>query len=156
MNNIKVTFPKTNVVNCVFSIRQSNNAAAPSSVYDKYDRRDPRGLKRYSYRVPEGMEVSIGDVVLVHCQTGYQLCEVVELNVITALDESKLSPLVCHVDLGLYYEEVDKAEAAKVLHAQLMQRKKEIEAQMTYDLLAERDPVFAELLKSYRALGGKA
>lgn len=86
--------------------------------------------------------------MLVHCQTGYQLCEVIELNVITALDESKLSPLVCHVDLGRY--------AASILHAQLMQRKKEIEAQMTYDLLAERDPVFAELLKSYRALGGKA
>lgn len=156
MHNIKVTFPKTNVVSCVFSFRQSNNPTAPSSVYDKYDHRDPRGLKRYNYRLPEGMEVAIGDVVLVHCQTGYQLCEVVELNVLSSFEDDKLSPVVCKVNLFSYVEEVDKAEAARVLHAQLMQRKKEIEAQMTYDLLAERDPVFAELLKSYRALGGKA
>lgn len=156
MNNIKVSFPKTNVVGCVFSFRQGDIPRAPLTTYDKYDHRDTKGLKRYSYRLPEGLEVSVGDVVLVHCQTGYQLCEVVELNVLSTFDDDKLAPVVCKVDLSRYCEEVDKAEAAKVLHAQLMQRKKEIEAQMTYDLLAERDPVFAELLKSYRELGGKA
>lgn len=149
---MKVEFPKTNLVKCVFSFRQNSTL---SNVWDKFDHRETRNLKQYIYRVPECLELREHDTVLVHCTTGYQLCEVVELNVISGVDESEYSPVVCKVDLTSYLDEVENAEKIKYMRLKLEKKKKELESRVTYDLLAERSPEFAEILKAFRDMGGK-
>lgn len=149
---MKLEFPKTNLVKCVFSFK---NDTSLSNVWNKFDHRETRNLKQYTYRVPEGLELKEHDAVLVHCTTGYQLCEVVELNVISGIDESEYSPVVCKVDLTSYFDEVENAEKVEYMRLKLEKKKKELENQVTYDLLAERNPEFAEMLKAFRAMGGK-
>lgn len=150
MTNIK--FPKTPFVNCVFNWRQSNSGQC--TVWDKYDRCDPSRLKRYLYRLPEGLQVQVGDTVLVHCQTGYQLVEVVEVNALCNFDTNSVAPVVCPVNMEPYFEYVAQQQQLKVLRAELERKKKELEAQVTYDLLAEKSPEFNELLSAFRKLGG--
>lgn len=158
MTNIK--FPETNVVACVFSYRcqSSVNYDTQAPSFDEYDRKVKRtGLKRYNYRVPDYLQgkLNIGDAVLVHCQTGYQLCEVVALNVITGFEEETLAPVVCKADMQPYFEEIEKEKQLKALQKKLVAEKKRLESLVTYELLAEKSPEFKELLDAFKALGGK-
>ena len=78
MTNIK--FPETNVVGVKFTLRQ--NRVTTGVGYDEYDRLQDeytREQKKYIYRVPDGLMgcLQLHDIVVVHCATGYQLCEIV-------------------------------------------------------------------------------
>lgn len=152
---INVKFPETNIVRCVFSLRQ--NRATAAVVYDKYDRAVTRDLKHYAYRVPRRLQgqLKIGDFVVVHCATGYQLCEIVELNAVSDFDEKTLAPIVCKVDLSSYIEEIDKAEQLKVMKAELDREKRRLESMVTYELIAEKNPEFKTLLDTFKAMGGE-
>ena len=153
---INIQFPDTSYVQCVFSFRQGNTTCESRS-YDNYDHCDPRRLKKYLYRLPESLQgqVQVGDCVLVHCQTGYQLCEVMEINAISGFDEKSVAPVICKVDLQSYFEEIERQQRLVMLRKELEAKKKELEAQVTYDLLAEKSPEFANLLKLFRDSGGK-
>lgn len=151
---INVKFPETNIVRCVFSLRQ--NRALETS-YDEYDRIDPFDLKRYAYRVPSRLkgQLKIGDFVVVHCATGYQLCEIVEINALSDFDEKALAPIVCKVDLSSYLEEVDKAKQLKIMKAELDREKRRLESMVTYELIAEKSPEFKALLDAFKDMGGE-
>ena len=112
---INIEFPETNIVKCVFSLRQ--NSKYTGEAYDEYDHMRPHDLKKYIYRVPSILrgQLKVGDFVVVHCATGYQLCEIVELNVISNFDEKTLAPVVCKVDLSAYIDEVDRAAKLAVM-----------------------------------------
>lgn len=152
---INVRFPETNIVRCVFSLRQ--NRATATVVYDEYDRAVTHDLKCYAYRVPQRLQghLKIGDFVVVHCATGYQLCEIVELNAISDFDEKTLAPIVCKVDLRSYMEEVDKAKQLKMMKAELDREKQRLESMVTYELIAEKNPEFKTLLDAFKAMGGE-
>lgn len=152
---INIEFPETNIVKCVFSLRQNSKYAGEG--FDEYDLRDPRDLKRYIYRVPSRLkgQLKVGDFVVVHCATGYQLCEIVELNAISNLDEKTLAPVVCKVDLSAYIEEVDRAVKLEVMKAELDREKRRLESLVTYEIIAEKNPEFKALLDTYRDMGGE-
>ena len=152
---INIEFPETNIVKCVFSLRQ--NRAGATEGYDEYDHIESRNLKRYLYRVPSRLkgQLKVGDFVVVHCATGYQLCEIVELNVISNFDEKTLAPVVCKVDLSAYIEEIDRAAKLAVMKAELDREKRRLESLVTYELIAEKNPEFKAMLDAFKDMGGE-
>lgn len=156
MTNIK--FPKTDLVQCVFSFRSSNTQHVSFDSWDEYDHnKNPKLLKAYTYRVPEHLagQVAVGDAVLVHCQTGYQICEVVSINALSDFETKSFAPVVCKVDLGTYIEEVEKAKQLKAMKAAIDREKKRLESMVTYELIAEKNPEFKAMLEQFKAMGGE-
>lgn len=153
MTNIK--FSSTNLVECVFSWRQSSDYV--TAKWDEYDHCDPARMKRYIYRLPDNLvgKVAIGDTVLVHCKTGYQLVQIVAINALASFDLDSVAPVVCMVDLTSYIAEVERRKTLARLKQQLDAEKKRLESMVTYDLLAEKSPSFAALLKQYKDAGGQ-
>ena len=156
MTNIK--FPKTDLVKCVFCWRSSNMEHISSDRWDEYDHhKDPKRLKAYTYRVPEHLreQLQVGDTVLVHCQTGYQICEIVATNVLSDFDAKSFAPVVCKVDLSTYIQEVEKAKKLKVMKAAIDREKKRLESMVTYELIAEKNPEFKAMLEAFKEMGGE-
>lgn len=156
MTNIK--FPETNVVSCVFSLR--HDRATSAAVYNEYDMvngTEIRTLKEYVYRVPEYLQGTLKphDFVVVHCQTGYQLCQVKTVNACTSLDERTLAPVVAKVDLETYFQEIDKQQQLKFMKQKLDKEKKRLESLVTYELIAEKNPEFKAMLEEFKKLGGE-
>ena len=153
MTNIQ--FPSTNLVECVFSWRQNDTYATAN--WDEYDHRDPTHLKRYIYRLPDNLvgKVAVGDTVLVHCKTGYQLAQITTINATSSFDLDSIAPVVCKVDLVSYIAEVERRKMLIRLKQQLDAEKKRLESMVTYDLIAEKSPSFAALLKQYKDAGGQ-
>lgn len=153
-----IMFPKTDLVKCVFCWRSSNTEHISSDRWDEYDHyKDPKRLKAYTYRVPEHLreQLQVGDTVLVHCQTGYQICEIVATNVLSDFDAKSFAPVVCKVDLSTYIQEVEKAKKLKIMKAAIDREKKRLESMVTYELIAEKNPEFAEMLKVFKEAGGE-
>ena len=156
MTNIK--FPKTDLVQCVFSFRSSNTQHISFDSWDEYDHHnDVKRLKTYTYRVPEHLrgQIAIGDAVLVHCQTGYQVCEVVTVNALSDFETKSFAPVVCKVDLSTYIEEVEKAKKLKAMKAAIDREKKRLESMVTYELIAEKNPEFKAMLEQFKSMGGE-
>lgn len=153
MTNIQ--FPATNLVECVFSWRQSSDYVVAK--WDEYDHCDPTHLKRYVYRLPDDLvgKVAVGDTVLVHCKTGYQLAQIVTINALASFDLDSIAPVVCMVNLVSYIAEVERRKSLARLKKQLDAEKKRLESMVTYDLIAEKSPEFAALLKQYKDAGGQ-
>lgn len=153
MTNIK--FSSTNLVECVFSWRQSDDYVATK--WDEYDHCDPTRMKRYVYRLPDDLvgKVAVGDTVLVHCKTGYQLAQITTINALASFDLDSVAPVVCMVNLASYIAEVERRKTLARLKQQLDVEKKRLESMVTYDLLAEKSPSFAALLKQYKDAGGQ-
>lgn len=153
MTNIQS--PATNLVECVYSWRQSSDYVATK--WDEYDHCDPIHLKRYIYRLPDKLvgKVALGDTVLVHCKTGYQLAQIATVNATSSFDLDSIAPVVCVVDLASYIAEVEHKKSLVRLKQQLDAEKKRLESMVTYDLIAEKSPSFAALLKQYKDAGGQ-
>ena len=153
MTSIK--FPSTNLVECVFSWRQSNDYVAAK--WDEYDHCDPTHMKRYIYRLPDDLvgKVAVGDTVLVHCNTGYQLVQIATINATSSCNLNSIAPVVCMVNLASYIAEVERKKSLAMLKKQLDAEKKRLESMVTYDLIAEKNPEFAALLKQYKDAGGQ-
>lgn len=153
MTNIQ--FPATNLVECVFSWRQNSDYVATK--WDEYDHCDPTGMKRYVYRLPDDLvgKVAVGDTVLVHCKTGYQLAQITTINALASFSLDSVAPVVCVVNLASYIAEVERRKSLVRLKKQLDAEKKRLESMVTYDLLAEKSPSFAALLKQYKDAGGQ-
>lgn len=154
---LNIRFPDTNVVQCVFSLR-SSNTAGESSKFDQYGiAHETRRLKRYSYRVPKYLEgrLAVGEYVLVYCQTGYQVCQVVSVNATCPYDPAELAPVVAKIALEPYFEDLKRQEELKSMKVALIKERKRLEEQVTWDLIAEKHPEFKEMLRAFRDLGGE-
>lgn len=99
--------------------------------------------------------MKVRDTVLVHCQTGYQLCEVVSINVLSSFDKKTIAPVVCKCDLESYITEVEQANKLKAMKVAIDAEKKRLEAMVTYELIAEKNPEFAEMLQAFKDAGGE-
>ena len=161
MSKIEVPVPTNNVVTVVFAYKNHTNSRVyPSTDFDENDYLVPavrKTAKTYTYRVPEGLvgKLRIGDMVVVHCATGYQVAEVEATKVWVA--PSKVAELACVVgvvDSNEYFEYIEKQKHLAVLREQLEVEKKRIESMITYELLAERNPEFKALLDNFKVLGG--
>lgn len=152
---VNIQFPSTNLVECVFSWRQSNDYTAAK--WDEYDHCDSTRMKRYIYRLPDDLvgKVMVGDTVLVHCKTGYQLAQIATINATSSFDLDSIAPVVCMVNLASYIAEVERKKSLAMLKKQLDAEKKRLESMITYDLIAEKSPEFAALLKQYKDAGGQ-
>lgn len=155
---VNIKFPETDVVTCVFSLKNATNA---------YNQEfDPVGivpenkkskLKEYYYRVPAYLhgKLTPGDFVVVYCQTGYQVCQVHKVNEFSPMETSKLVPVVAKVDLVEYFNDLAHQEELKRMKAALVKERKRLEEQVTWDLIASKSPEFAEMLKAFRDAGGE-
>lgn len=157
MIKLNELFPATNLVSCVFAFRQNTNETGPFNKYDCLPDAALVKAKRYMYRVPERLrgELKVGDAVVVHCRTGFQLARVTELNVISSYPEASFAPVVCKADLHSYFDEIDTREALQAMRNKIEAEKKRLESMVTYDLIAEKNPDFKALLDAYRAAGGE-
>lgn len=155
---MNIRFPDTDIVSCVFSLKNSTNACNQSFTnYGIIPYEDQRKLKEYHYRVPEYMkgQLNVGDYVVVYCQTGYQVCQVYKVNEFAPVETSNLAPVVAKVDLMTYFEELERQEELKKMKAALLKERKRLEEQVTWDLIAEKSPEFKEMLKAFRDAGGE-
>lgn len=155
MTNIK--FPETNLVECVFSWRTESTAGIAGTAWDEYDHRSQARLKKYLYRLPDYLvgHVQPGDTVVVHCQTGYQVCQVVAINVISGFDPKTIAPVVDTVNMQSYIDEVEKKKALAVMRKQIDAEKKRLESMVTYELIAEKNPEFKAMLERFKSMGGE-
>lgn len=155
---MNIRFPDTDIVSCVFSLKNSTNACnqnfdafgvTPENSYNK--------LKEYHYRVPEFLQGQLnpGDFVVVYCQTGYQVCQVKKINEFAPVETPKLAPVVAKVNLADYFNDMLKQEELKKMKAALVKERKRLEEQVTWDLIAEKSPEFAAMLKAFRDAGGE-
>lgn len=154
---VNIRFPNTDYVRCVFSY-QDVVSAADSKKYDECGHHmDIASLKKYVYYVPEYLQGQLhaGDVVVVRCATGFQICEVVETNAFTSFDPVTIAPVVAKIDIQPYIESVHRAKQLKYMREQLDKEKKRLESMVTYDLLAEKNPEFAAMLKAFKDAGGQ-
>ena len=151
---LKDVFPETNLVECVFSWRTANTVGAG---WDEYDHVDPTKMKRYVYRLPEYLVgyVKVGDTVVVHCQTGYQVCEIVTINALSSFDPKSIAPVVGKVDMSSYISEVEKKKALAAMKKQIDAEKKRLESMVTYELIAEKNPEFKAMLERFKSMGGE-
>lgn len=155
---MKIQFPKTNYVECIFSVVQNSAATAGSNLVDDFGFvRDTTELKRYIYEVPEYLQdqLRVGDFVVVRCITGYRLAQVASINAAPGLDRAEYSPVVAKVDLFPYLDALRKKEELKQMRRALEEAKKSLESLVTYELLAEKSPEFKALLDAYKEAGGK-
>ena len=155
---MNIRFPETDIVSCVFSLKNSTNACNQS--FDDFGvvpEHAQKRLKEYHYRVPAYLQGKLtpGDFVVVYCQTGYQVCQVYKVNEFTPVETSKLAPVVARVDLNAYFNDLAHQEELKKMKAALLKERKRLEEQVTWDLIASSNPEFAAMLKAFRDAGGE-
>ena len=155
---VNIKFPETDVVSCVFSLKNSTNQCNQNFdefgvTSEEYQRR----LKAYHYRVPAFLQGKLapGDFVVVYCQTGYQVCQVYKVNEFAPVEVAKLAPVVAKVDLSGYFNDLIHQEELKKMKAALVKERKRLEEQVTWDLIASKSPEFAQMLKAFRDAGGE-
>lgn len=154
---LKDLFPKTNLVECTFSWRTENTAGISGTAWDEYDHRSQNRLKKYLYRLPDYLvgAVQPGDTVVVHCQTGYQVCQVATINTISDFDPKTIAPVVDKVNMQSYIDEVEKKKALAAMKKQIDAEKKRLESMVTYELIAEKNPEFKAMLERFKSMGGE-
>lgn len=155
---VNIKFPETDVVSCVFSLKNSTNQCNQS--FDEFGI-TPEGrhskLKQYYYRVPAFLQGQLapGDFVVVYCQTGYQVCQVYKVNEFAPVETNKLAPVVARVELMDYFKDLAHQEELKKMKAALVKERKRLEEQVTWDLIASKSPEFKEMLEAFRRAGGE-
>lgn len=152
---INITFPSTNIVKCRFSFK--NHTGCSTDEVNEFGRIvAKRALKDYYYKVPQFLQglINSGDTVLVYCTAGYQLCEVTTINVACPINSKELAPVVCKVDLTLYWDSIIEEQKLHEMRKVLDMKKKQIESSITYELIAEKNPEFAAMLKEFKEAGG--
>lgn len=155
---VNIRFPETDVVSCVFSLKNSTNQH--TQIFDEFGVA-PEGshskLKQYHYRVPAFLQGKLapGDFVVVYCQTGYQVCQVYKVNEFAPGETSKLAPVVARVELMDYFNDLAHQEELKRMKAALVKERKRLEEQVTWDLIASKSPEFAAMLDAFRKAGGE-
>ena len=155
---VNIKFPETDVVSCVFSLKNSTNQCNQN--FDEFGvtpERSASKLKQYHYRVPAFLQGRLcpGDFVVVYCQTGYQVCQVYKVNEFAPVETPKLAPVVAKLDLFEYFNDLVHQEELKKMKAALVKERKRLEEQVTWDLIASKSPEFAAMLEAFRKAGGE-
>lgn len=139
---MNITFPTTEFISCVFpKPTAQRNAPIETAVT----------AKSYTYKLLPGMDKpKVGDLAVVACATGLQVAVVKSLNAIPYQDSKDASYVVGFVDPQAYRQTLDKEAERKKLYATLMAKKKELDKTLAFEVYAEKDPEFKELLDLYK------
>ena len=149
---INIKFPDTNVVSCVFSLKNGNCRYEGTRMNEFGFVEDGISkMKQYSYRVPEYLQGQLmpGDFVVVYCQTGYQVCQVSKINVTVPTSFDKLAPVVAKFDMTGYLNDLATQKELEQMKQVLLRERKRLEENITWDLIAEKSPEFAQMLKAF-------
>lgn len=158
---LKIKFPDTDLVGCKFVYKTSNTRpGVPECEYDEFGRMldmQARRAKQYVYRVPKPLQgvLKSGDMVVVFCQTGYQVCEVCEINATSSVPEKDLAWVIDRICIDGFKEESARVKQLEAMKVQITKEKKRLEAMVTFELIAERNPEFAAMLKAFVDMGGE-
>ncbi len=160
-NNLILHFPPTDVVTCAFTFRTANSNRVEGS-FDKLGRMASRAnaqcAKRYYYRVPKGLletgKVCVGAMVVVFCQTGYQICEVTEINATSPGPKEQLAWVVDVVNTRAFALEFERQEQLEHMKRHLKEERDRLEKLITYELIAEKNPEFGAMLQAFKDMGG--
>lgn len=154
---MNIKFPETNLIEATFSWRTANATGTAWDEYDHCKLQVQSGLKRYLYRLPDYLvgHVLPGDTVVVHCQTGYQVCQVATINATSDFDPKTIAPVVDKVNMQSYIDEVEKKKALAIMKKQIDAEKKRLESMVTYELIAEKNPEFKAMLEQFKSMGGE-
>jgi hypothetical protein len=71
------------------------------------------------------------------------------------VESSKLAPVVAKVNLSDYFNDLAHQEDLKKMKAALLKERKRLEEQVTWDLIASKNPEFAQMLQAFRDAGGE-
>lgn len=153
--SIRIEFPKTNIVECKFALRTDDRISR--SYDDKDVARNILRLKGYIYKVPEYLQgqLSVGDIVVVHCATGYQICVVTKINIGTNLKEEDLAPVVCKCYMQSYFDLIDNENVLKEKKKKLLKEYENLKDLVGIQQVAAISPEFREMLEEFISLGGK-
>lgn len=154
---VNIQFPDTDVVTCVFSLQNGNcRYDGPKMNEFGFVEDGISKMKQYSYRVPKYLQGKLhpGDFVVVYCQTGYQVCQVSKINATVPTSFDKLAPVVAKFDMSEYINDVLQQKELENMKQLLIRERKRLEEQVTWDLIAEKSPEFATMLKAFRDAGG--
>lgn len=158
--SVKIEFPETNIVGCKFlkydsTQRNSCEIYAPGQPgYRPKEFTINTSSKVYNYKCIDGMsKPQLGDIVVVSCASGFALCQVVETNVIMP-ENADLAYVVGVVDVSNYLNFLQREKEKEQLKRALIKKKEEIEKSAVFEMLAEKDDSFAEMLKKFKELGG--
>lgn len=106
------------------------------------------GYKEYNFKcdIPD---IKVGDMVIVD-SSGYQVVKVV------SVDENSDYPatkwVVAKVDMSHHLAKIEKDKKIAEVKKKLNAKKKELQDIAIYEMLAEKDPEFREILAEYKAL----
>lgn len=155
---MKIEFPKTDLIGCKFlgfDGRKEEYLDTPWQCIPKET--ELRDRKQYTYRCIPGLaeQLSVGDMVVVSCKTGFQVCVVTEKDV-TVPDSAlgRLAYAITKVDVQGYFDMVQREQERKRMRVAIEAKRAELEKSAIYEMLAQKDPQFAALLEAYRDLGG--
>lgn len=154
---MKIEFPKTKVIGVKFlgfDGREKGYLQEPWQIAPA-DKELRDGKQYYAELMPPLTSESLvlGDLVVVSCRTGFQVCKVTELNSYEPQDY-KLALVVACVDMSAYADYRQREEEKKRLRAALEIKKAELESRVVYEMLAEKDKDFAAMLAAFTELGG--
>jgi hypothetical protein len=148
-----IEFPKTNLVKCEFRYTSDSDPFCDSRVANEYGERINTKFKPYIYKLVDGLEVQVGDPVVVYGTTGFQVARVVSVNATTStMDATGL--VISKVDMDAFKQHIDREKNLKEMRRVIEAKKCELEKSITYDLIAQNNPEFAALLKAFKDSGG--
>lgn len=94
-----------------------------------------------------------GDFVVVETAKGFSVAVFVRYDpILDGLKDDQIKYVVCKVDMELYNAEKKADQRKKEIQMEIQQRKAQIEERLMMEMLAEKDPVVADLLKEYESL----
>lgn len=153
MSEINIEFVRTDVI----SGRYLENTGRNGEIKTLDVTTTGRPAKTYKYRLLPGIPYpmpTVGDLAVVSSAAGFGVIQITEINatVPDTYDKDEMAYVVGIVDVAEYNNFLRNRELKKTLLAQLEQKKKELEQLVTYELLAERNPEFKDLLDKYKSL----
>ena len=153
---VNITFPKTDLVLVKFLVAGSTGAALAQQGLQGWRNtlnfNAKPSNKAYVYKLPEGLEVAEGDLVVISCVNGFQVGKVYQVNATCPENFTDLAYVVDKLNVEPYCEQIERDHRKEELKRQLVAKEKEIRDQISWELLAEKSPEFAEMLKAYKEL----
>ncbi len=132
-------------------VRVAFNLGAPDAM-----KTDPANFKAYTFRVPRALQGSLKpyDKVVVQCRNGsFAIATIVEVNAyVPHADEAELSYIVAKWGTAALEEQLTINERIQTIKSGLQRMKEQFEKDAIYEMLAQKSPEAAALLKELKEL----
>lgn len=143
---MKVEFAKTRFVGCRFPMY--NKCVRPES----FEVREIS--KEYIYKLPENLEVSVGDVVVVSSTVGFGVAVVTSIDVQVSKDFTQFSYVVGPVYVDAFNQEMQKKARLAELEEQMDKMSESLSKIAMFEAYAQSNESFKEILDEYKELKG--